>query len=505
MTTVDNLPAETIIEIIRAVTDCEFDAGTLPLSLISCAQVCSRWHTTILGAPDLFNRIFISFSQLLEQNFSITKWARFWFEKSQTLPLTVVIIIPRLGARDTDLFWTFHDLLETYLLPNASRLKSFELDAFLQSSPDALFSPLLESNVDGPILEELVVRCPNTVYPPASAAFRTVSFFASTPKLRSVTIKGLSTIPPLTSLTYLDMYGLDLTDKFFQQLVSDCPELESLALRCIHLPEYTYDNSDSPLTPIPMPRLRNLTLDFGDVVPSPWMDRCKHVSACVVAPNLQSLKVSISPRSCSYYLRSSTQSFGIGLSQILPHPSYLSNLRIIHLQGIQKEVKNDYTRRTVNNSHWFLDLESTDSIEEISLSDSSGEVLGIDLPTPSFGHCEISDPTVSVGRSDSSQFMNLKSITMDSALPKDILWLCRVISTRPSIQRVYLPKAEGAFMRAALHLVVTESGVFSRRELGSMVDQYGSDESDEDRDTSVEEWLRERVELWLDVENSHEG
>ncbi|KAF9256654.1 hypothetical protein L218DRAFT_991330 [Marasmius fiardii PR-910] len=451
MTVAENLPAETIIEILKATTDVEVGAGKLPLSLIRCAQ-------------------------LLGQNINVLKWTSFWLDKSKSLPISIIINIPR-RASNTNPFWTFHFLLQDYVVPNIYRLRAFHCDVLIDNYTSGLFSSLIDANANAPILEELVIRCPNTIHVSAPAQHRR-QLFSSTPKLRGLTVQRSDIVPPFTNLTSLDVHGLALSDEFLRKLASDSPGLESLALRRIHLPKLTYDKSNSQLTPIPMPSLRDLTMVFFDAFPSDWMDRCKHASSCIVAPSLQSLNVSISPGS------SSKQPFGISLSNILPDPAYLKDLRSISLHGVKHKVENHRTHRILDNSVWFRGLPNTDSVEDLSLSNSSGEVLGLDIHPL---------PNGSLSRTDESQrFMNVKCITLDSALPEDVLWLCRVISARPSIRRVCLYKAREVLVQAGAHLIVTPNGVFDRKELE--IGRYGSGEVPS---PVVEDWLRERVELLM--------
>ncbi|KAF9257194.1 hypothetical protein L218DRAFT_1006454 [Marasmius fiardii PR-910] len=223
-----------------------------------------------------------------------------------------------------------------------------------------------------------------------------------------------------------------------------------------------------------MTSLTDLTLDFHDASESDGMDRCKHVSSYIVAPNLKPLDVSI-PLDLFPALN-----FGISLSSILPDPTKLTDLRIIYLRGVKNKVRNDHTHRTVDNSVWFRDLANTNSVQDLFLLGSSGEVLGIDTQL---------SPNGSVSRTDDSQqFMNVKSITLNSVLPEDVLWLCRVVSARPSIRRLRLIGAKQAFEQDVIHLVVTPDGVFDPKELG----RY---ESGEVLSVGVEEWLRERVDF----------
>ncbi|KAG7086122.1 hypothetical protein E1B28_002081 [Marasmius oreades] len=484
----ENLPTETIIQIFKTTTDLEFRAGRLPVSLLNCAEVCQRWRSIALRTPDLFTQILIPFSQLRERNFSITKWAKFWFDQSRPYPIAVVIDfnLPNLFEPDHGRFRTFHTLLQDHLIPNISRLISFHYDGtrFNRSTVD-LFCPLVEINVDAPILEELVIKCPKvTVFWPL-IDIRSQNFFASNPKLRSLTLRGSEYQAPLNNLTSLDVYCMNLLDVPFRQLVKDCPKLEAIAFRDIFLPPVKYSNLDIQLSPIPIPSLRHLTLDFQGAVKGNWMDIYKHVLTSVVAPNLQSLSVSTSPK------------FFVSLPNVLPNPSSLTNLRTLKLRGIPEEVKNRYTHRITNNSYWFLDLPNPNRIEELHLSNSSGEVLGIELPIPTTlrtqrtqqprHYSEYRPPqsllTLSSG-DPAAQFTSLTSITVDSNNAEHVLWLCRVLQVRPTVRTVCLSRA--ACIQSALHLIVTKHGVFSRRELGPEMCNNG---------VSVEYWIGERVKL----------
>ncbi|KAL0572858.1 hypothetical protein V5O48_009107 [Marasmius crinis-equi] len=517
--TIDSLPPEILLQIYQAASEDIYEERNpvLPSTVLTCSKVCQRWRALVLDAPALFSQIFIPFKLLREQQYDVRKWARFWLERSQSHPVSIII---QLYYGDAGELETFHSLLHDCVRPNIARIRDLHFTFVEKGEPHnlvSLFYPLLDDGrLDAPILEELTVRYlggagrPIILLTPSS--FRNF-LFTSHPKLHRLTIRGIDTPSPFHSLTHLDLHYVDLGPESFRKLVKDCPELHTLALRAIRIPIPSFHDSSEPIV---MAHLRTLILEFGRALLHDLMDDPKRVLAYVVAPNLESLEVIAG-------------GLPISLANILPNPKFLTSLRRLKLDSISKTVENLFTSRVANNSHWFVDL--PDTIEELHLSHSTGDVLGIELHAPqsqlnaqhSFGD-DLTLPSSPNGPApprtrskdvhalganrnydsfvlsgppmelSSAAFTNLVSLTIDSIRAEEMLWLCRVLAVRPHIRDVTLSQAAYRSLRSSLVLSATQDGSWKVRLKMPGFMSHRWDYEDEDG-ADVVEWVKERVEL----------
>ncbi|KAG7087018.1 hypothetical protein E1B28_012996 [Marasmius oreades] len=361
MTTIESLPAENIAQIFKAASQLEFrqDNLSLPLTFLQCSKVSRRWYYIALQNPDLFTNIVIPFTALREQKYSISKWTKFWLEQSKTCTVTVTVRFDLTTAQARDLT-IFRALLRGHIIPHASRLRAFRfvcLQRGISVSTQHFFDTPFILPVEAPNLEELVIRTggggilPLFVEPPG-----TKPLFMSSHKLRRLVIHGTAEImfASLTGLTEFDASLVAISDTSFRKLVLGCPKLEILALRALSLAKPTPEGDSAPIS---MDFLRSLTLDFiaSNVV---------NIFTHILAPNLEYLEVSAGGRA-------------IRLVNALPVASSLTKLRKLKLVGVTSRQSAD--TGVVDDSQWFRDLPS-DSIEEIHLAHTSGELLGIEFP-----------------------------------------------------------------------------------------------------------------------------
>ncbi|KAF9255826.1 hypothetical protein L218DRAFT_304031 [Marasmius fiardii PR-910] len=547
MTTIENLPAETIVQILKSASQFELqrDNYNVPTTVLHSSKVSRRWRSITIQTPELYTDIIIPFRALRERKYSIPKWTKFWFVQSKGCPVTVTIRFhpTHWGGQNEDRI-LFRDLLFDYIIPHASRLRGFHFVCAhkdFQGQLISMFEPLrLSWPLEAPILEELSIRTAEDevmIFFNNSAPRHPIPLFQSTPKLRKLVLHGASDtmVPSLTRLTSLDIRVVTLSDASFRKLVVDCPELEFLALRSIYLTNTRSSSSSrNPLASlIPMNSLRSLILDFdaSDIVDS---NRHKHVFAQILAPNLEYLEISPGSRV-------------VNLTNLLPVPSSLTNLKKLKLAGVtqnrtgNRRMGPNGTEEVRDDSEWFREL--PDTIEEIHLLHTSGEVLGIKFPTgrhrklrtgddltlqnlpPTLG--PFSPPTtrskdvyhllgsqhydsvpLSCSPSESSRqssdvyFPNIKTITIESFVAGDMVWLCRLLNARPNIKTVNLSVTALMALRASVALKIMKDEkpgsssagwVVGIRQLGYMA--YRWDEEDGEENINIEEWMRERVQL----------
>ncbi|KAG7087048.1 hypothetical protein E1B28_013028 [Marasmius oreades] len=547
MTTIESLTAEIIIQILKTTLQLEYYRQNdlkLPSNPLHLSKVSRRWRDIVLGTPALFSNIIISFKELRAQNRCIRKWTMFWLERSGTHPINITFhLFPQelegkssfhlLNQLDRAIESTpdldiFLDLLKNHIIPHIDRLQRFLLhyNGFT-SSISSLLSPFMHA--DAPILEELDVRAHRyTKGFSLSPATPFLPLFRTAPKLRSLIMHGAGTLLPLTErLRKLDLCHVALNDALFLQFVSDCPVLETLALSHVI---FTYSKPSSmdlsASEAISMNSLRSLSLDFSyiDWRFLPDTDPHKHILTSVLAPNLENIEVST--RGSGHY---------INLANVLPNPSSLTSLRRIKFVRISKETDAGH----MDNSRWFSALPGSVPLEEIHLVDSSRDILGIDfqiqdligghqraegqniqtpyLPIPPYCFTPRSrevhravmsrnyNPIHLFNQSSlplptELKFKDLKSLTIETSLAEDIVWLCRILTVKPNIQSVSLSKSTLSTLRSGLVLLkdvesngwfikVQQHGNLARYMFGrQMVEEEGTP-------NDVEKWLKDRVKV----------
>ncbi|KAG7087040.1 hypothetical protein E1B28_013019 [Marasmius oreades] len=511
MTTIGSLAPETIIHILRTASQLELQQNAfdnLPLTIPNCSEVSRRWRSIVSKAPTVFTNIIVPFEILRIHNYSIRSWINFWLEHSKPLPITLLSILPR--SLECEDFEAFRQMWCDFIIPNVSRLERYHFHLrtirFTHQSQYAFLRAL--RHVDAPILNDIHIRVgcekDRRLYKPLYSLFRSI------PNLRKVVLYGFDRLPPLThELRELDIYRVELSNTSFQRLATVCQRLEVLTLRSIWVSKGSLSD-DSP-TPIKMDSLRTLTLNFEDV--GPFVKNAnlsKHYLTHVLAPNLEYLEVS--PAELSR----------INLFNMLPNPSSLTSLRTLKLVGVSKTVQRQTVSGDMDNSIWFKSLPSSNVVEEIHLSHSSGEVLGIDFPIPdSSGEPRSGDelrdmerlsdiyyigrsqkyepnPVVDSMRPSSStaSLTNLKSLTVETLVAEDMVWMCRLITVRPTIRMVWL--SESALLTLRTSLILWEDRDSGRSFIKIQKPGYmGCEfkEHVEEKGVDVERWVKERVEL----------
>ncbi|KAL0057196.1 hypothetical protein AAF712_016170 [Marasmius tenuissimus] len=546
--TIETLPPEIILQIFQKVSELDHlpQSAThhphtsqhphstpprLP-AILTHLQVCHRWRTLILDSPGLFSEVIIC----SKQSYDMKKYTDFWFQNSKECPLDLII---HLSGEKADV-QTFHTLLYHSIRPALWRLRALRFTFSEQGEPHhlvSLFYPLLVERSDAPVLEELSVQYLGgagrpiiLLAPPTSHNFL---FTSPPPNLRHLTVRGIDPPTPFTrSLTHLDIFNVDLGPRGFRNLIAECSDLEVLALRAIRIPTPSL-TSDESTEPIHMDRLKMLTLEFGRAMQHNLMDDPKRVLAYVIAPNLEEMHVS-------------TGGIPIWLGNLLPDPTCLGKLRRLKLDAVVKDAENLFTRRVVDNSSWFRDLPSftgeDTGLEEVEMVHSVGEVLGIDFPPsepqpqlgrsggddlnlplplfvpvmppqprsrdvyllahrgyPSFILSSLSSPTTS----SLTPFANLRTISIDTIRADEMLWLCRLLAVRPSIQVVTLSESALRSLRSSLFLYEGNKGEWRIRlkkpsylAYRSELEEGGSEAKA--RGMDVVEWVKDKVdELWV--------
>ncbi|KAK1227481.1 hypothetical protein PQX77_009518 [Marasmius sp. AFHP31] len=540
--TIETLPPEIILQILQQASELDTSSSNSPHTFPSAActpqsaifthlRVCQRWRTIILDSPGLFSQILISiFISSSRQTVAIKRYTDFWLEKSKECPLDNTI---QLSGYEIDVK-AFQDILHNSIRPSLWRLRAFRVVFWEKEEPHSLvslFYPLLTKQLDAPLLEELSIQYHDgmgrhliSLTPVPS---HPNSLFSSPPpKLRTVMAWGIDLPAPFTkTLTHLDLFHVNLESSGFRKLVDECPDLEVIALRAIRIPITPSMADDESTEPIYMPRLKTLTLEFGQKMQHTLTDNAKRVLAYVVAPNLQVLEVS-------------TGGIPIWLGNILPDPTQLGRLKRLRMDGVVRDAENLSTGRVVDNSRWFRELPGGIPLEEVEMVHSVGEVLGIKLtrsdvqpqpmsngddldlfapaqvPVPPLPPCSrdllgqrsyesfvLSSLSPSSSVTPSTPFANLRAIAIDTTRADEMLWFCRLLAARPSIRVATLSESALGSLRSSLFLwkdAGEDGDVRIRLRRSSFIAYLSGFEEGDPEGMNVVEWVKGMVgELWV--------
>uniref|UniRef100_A0A0W0FK92 F-box domain-containing protein n=1 Tax=Moniliophthora roreri TaxID=221103 RepID=A0A0W0FK92_MONRR len=515
------LPSELLAEIFKINRELDAqDKNILPETLITASAVCRFWREIILNTPALWSDIWVPF-RLLKRLTSALEWINLWLKHSGSDSCSL-----RVSIEFNDSFSVFPVL--DCIIPYAKRLRSFRFLAIGDTSlsPDALSAHL--RNVNAPCLEELDVHFVGRAqssnwkhllieHPDPTITRGIFSFFASSPKVHTLTLRGVMVPFPLEQLTSLDLQNITVVDdRVIRDMAARCPALNRLALLLVTFTIMSQANVTSGNTePIYMPSLRTLIIGFDNPIVHSLMDAEKHVLSFFLAPNLEYME--ISGKGNGYGLN-------LDLHNVLPDPSTLTSLHSLKLQNVSTFYMS-LSGATRPNAHYFMSLPC---IRHVHLVHTPGEVLGVDLPGAETGvrrsrSGELEQPATSqrplardvmmgtprdyapviLATSHTEQapesWQHLRSIALETIRAQDMMWLCQILAVRPQIQVVSLSRSARRHLSLSLmmHVSVADGKLRLRmKKPGYTVFLLDSQvEGDHGSEISVEEWIKERVEL----------
>ncbi|KAK7046073.1 hypothetical protein VNI00_007068 [Paramarasmius palmivorus] len=521
MDSTDRLPSEILVKIFKVGRDEELDFSrrtiNLPYALIRNSSVSVRWRTIALSTPELWSYIQIPFDLLQSQSRAV-EWVKIWIERSssETCPLNISIECP---GRYEGLLAPVFDCI----IPHAERWRSFRFQSDINpSTSPSLLSPL--ETVHAPSLEEFSVDLVDwtevdmsgwnflRLGRPLAEETDVRSFFASTPNLRVLTLRGIPTHFPFEHLTSLELQNVTfIGDAALRDIADRCPDLEILTLRFL---SFTSNNQMSS-EPIHMASLQKLIIMF-DFNQSFTESNHKHALTLLEVPKLS-------------YMKIVAMEFLSKLHNFLPEPSKLMALRDLELEQVPPRWMNPRTGAYGSNAPYFLSLPH---VTHVHLKDTPGEILGIDLASTVDEPKRTRTRSGSLGRPtprasqerDISRLMlgkksdtivlppqdpgytpdtwpHLEAISLDCTInPQNLIWLCRVIAARPQIQLVAL--SDAAYKHLLFTLVMREriaDGTvhLGMRNLGFFTDFNQSHDEGEGHEVELNAvaWLADKVKL----------
>ncbi|KAG7088110.1 hypothetical protein E1B28_012135 [Marasmius oreades] len=255
-----------------------FSRRSVPWKL---AQTCRRWRSTVLTTPSLWNVVRLDINRAAQRPESV-KILQIWLERSQTLPISCLIILGDSSLKEFDL-----EVIDTLLL-HSMRWAHIDLD--FRHHGD-LYHRLVTSDMNLPLLVSLRMRAKiSTQHPDFPNDWCHLPNRWIAPRLTEVSISLLNRQsfmpifiipwPQLTELSWTTspkaflkigstfshlQYCVIYFDFHHPAAILPIPKCTLPRLRCLHL-SGTFSSVFSFINHISVPVLEDLSLDFWEQI-----------------------------------------------------------------------------------------------------------------------------------------------------------------------------------------------------------------------------------------------
>lgn len=255
-----------------------------PLMVSTLMLVCRYWADLAVNTPVLWSNITVSTHNSLEK-------ARRKLQRSKSCPLDITI---NFSPRQEHSHGVTESVIHAMDLvrPALWRTKSFRLS--VPNRPQA-HAALLRCQEDAPLLEFLSIRIFHSVQDDHYSSPQLPLFNGHTPRLRSCSFTSFSfgwDIQVVAHLRVLKLggywNGLSPSVSTLLQILSECPELEELALRNlsdVDTQTCGYDQSWPPSKSIHLPRLVKASFYYSGIT------RTRTILNQISFPGLQTLEL----------------------------------------------------------------------------------------------------------------------------------------------------------------------------------------------------------------------
>ncbi|KAJ7172350.1 hypothetical protein C8R46DRAFT_1216191 [Mycena filopes] len=472
-----SLPSEILAQILKF--------GTITSStLITYSAVSRHWRWSAINYPFLWQSIYVPFSH--RNPAALTQLC---LERSKSCLFDMTLALPD----------AVHMPLVTpvmlLVVQHVHRLRRLAISG-TSSSPEEVFG-LLQNAQRAPQLTalELTITDRN---PYVSMGILQSRLLLQAPLLSSLRLHGVASPVPFCGLRSLDIQGLRATYADFRHFIIASPLLVELILPNLRL---MVDLESTALSPIEIPSLRTLALSFCKPPPSNELIPCHNLVSLLSVPNLEYLEVGGSnvPDLARCFQ-------GNALTK-------LRTLRLLNagISGRQTEVDNCEFFRSLTTVeelelvHSYVEyLLPTEAKQKEAFSQVSGRrprtrsinsrdiggwsyyirphMFPVPLPVPA------NRETPSKPSGSTPIYPHLRSISLDTFIAGQALWLYHIVLERPQIQVVKLsPTARRHFTTSlgAMDGVLQTRPHFHLKKLGDP----------EVASVNVGKLLRERVDV----------
>ncbi|THU87657.1 hypothetical protein K435DRAFT_969802 [Dendrothele bispora CBS 962.96] len=452
---INHLPDEILLRILQLAIRSTFRIHPAR-QLSAFSSVNRHWRLICSNSSELWTDIRIIYNELSGKVF-LGDWTRRCLERSHPRPVNIYLDIPdieKLFAHPCVRAIRSERNVISVLMKHLDRIRSLTTTNDESTAKSSGLPALINSLPKATHLKHLDFRSLNLTNPP--------SFF-------------ISIVSPLERLSSVDCHLLLPNEDSFRQMARMCPTLERLTLRSLEPLEIPLP-SGAP--PIPMPSLRFLSVKFNP--PTWWYSPRKSILSILSAPKLHYLRIVGSPGSPHprnvlppltffpflHTLRLDDFGFVDPISRTtLIDPTYFreaSSVEHLHLVNTSAEAlfpvprSRNSVKRSKNSFDTVQEITlplSTPGRDERDTTNTSTNDLIRDLSTTTV----IPSPfSFNFLPTDSIPLPSLKTLTLDSTCPQDVMWLCELVANRQShvppsssssIKRVYLSRLSMKHLR----------------------------------------------------------
>ncbi|KAF8212103.1 hypothetical protein K438DRAFT_1805968, partial [Mycena galopus ATCC 62051] len=467
--TIASLPGEILATIFKSGT--KLSLGCLPC-LIRYSAVSQRWRSATLDYPDLWSTINVPLEPAMRD---VAALVRTCLERSKSCLFDITLAVPQstdMKSTQSTRASVFHNREEIFaLLQNAQR---------------------------APRLAVLELAFPDW-NPNVSMGIPPGRLLLQAPSLISLRLHGVTSPVPFVGLRTLDIGGLRTSYSEFHDMVVASPLLTELILPKLRL---MVDLKSKPLAPIEIPSLKTLALSFVKPSPSNQFNPCHNLLSLVSVPNLEYLELAGSDIP--------------DLAKCFQDPSAFNKLRTLRLVNVSMVGRKILAAMDeVDNCDY---LRALATVEQVELIHSHAQYL---VPTsktpkqkptsrhrtrsisrearsgasyyPRIGPPREIDPyhltpDTAAASSTVPIYPNLRTVSLDTLIAAEALWLYQLVLERPEIQLVKLSQVAERHISTSLGMV---EGVLQTLP-SAMLNRIGAPDVEP---VNVGKLLRERVEV----------
>ncbi|KAJ6597018.1 hypothetical protein DFH09DRAFT_1071958 [Mycena vulgaris] len=436
-------------------------------TLVACSAVSRNWRSAALNYPDLWSQIHVPFSMR-----NVVAWIATCLDRSKSCLFDITLQLPPDDA-SASAYMPVVTSVMMLVVQHVHRLRRLAIAAeSVLSHPEEMFA-LLQNAQTAPRLAvlELSFYDPN---PHITMSIPPGSLLMQAPSLTSLRLHGVASSPvPFVGLRSLHIQGLRTTSSDFKDMVVASPLLTDLILPKLRL---TLDPQSKSLPPIEIPSLKTLALSFCKPPPSNLFTPCHNLISLLSTPNLEYLELAGGNVP--------------DLAKCFQDPSVFTKLRTLRLVGATLFSRASPTEPEIDNCPY---LRALTAVEELELIHSHAEYL---LPSKEHGPKHKLPRTRSINFRDGigssfykrseefrahgvrvpeasghggwgpsqmdslrqptlpdpvtlSIYPNLHTISLDTLLAGEVLWLHQLVMERSQVKLVKLsPVAERHFARS---------------------------------------------------------
>ncbi|KAJ7774970.1 hypothetical protein B0H16DRAFT_1880144 [Mycena metata] len=422
-----SLPSELLAQIFKHAT-------ITSSTLITYSAVSRHWRSTAL-TPDLWASINVPFSC---RNPAALIQASLERSKSCLFDITLALPDPAHMPVVTSVM--------LLVVEHVHRLRRLAISATsFSSTPEEVFG-LLQNAQRAPQLVDLELSFMDR-NPHLSMGIPQGKLLMQAPLLSSLRLHGVTSPVPFVGLRSLDIQGLRTTYADFRDMVTASPLLTVLTLPQLRL---MFDLQSTALSPIDIPSLKTLALSFCKPHPSNELFPCHDLVSLLSVPNLEYLEIggaNAPDLAKSFQDNGFTKLRTLRLSNasITDRPFEAENFEFLRSLTMVEELElihshAEYLLPTVEKQKERLKVGGrrprTRSINSRDLhSGLSYYVRPVPLAASRKSPPELSSST--------PIYPNLRSISLDTFIAGETLWLYHIVLERPQLQLVKLsPMAE---------------------------------------------------------------